>query len=108
MKHLVQSITIAVAVLMLPATAGLAEASKVEKRDHIRMEAGKRVGIRGPGHFKRVLSRRVKGAGDAVGECQPVDSKWCNEGFTKFCAESNGIGTTEPDGSLICTYPGVD
>lgn len=108
MTHLVLSITIAVAVLMLPPTAGLAEASKVEKRDHIRMEAGKRVGVRGPGHFKRVLSGREKGDGGGVVECQPVDSKWCNEGFTKFCAESNGIGTTEPDGSLICTYRGAD
>jgi len=104
MKHLAQGITIAVAVLMLPATAGLAEASKVEMRDNIRMEAGKRIGVRGPSHFKRVLSSRVKGDGGGVVECQPVDSKWCNEGFTKFCAESNGVGSTDPDGRLICTY----
>lgn len=104
MKHLVQGITIAVAVLMLPATVGFAEASKVEKRDIIRMESVKRVGVRGPSHFKRVLSGRVKGDRGGVVECQPIDSKWCNEGFTKFCAESNGVGSSDPDGGLICTY----
>ncbi len=104
MKHLVHGMTIAVASLMLSSTVGFAEVSKVEKRDTLRMQVHERVGVRGPKQFKRVLSGRVKGEGGGVVECQPVDSKWCNEGFTKFCAESNGVGKTDPEGHIICTY----
>ncbi|WP_306258075.1 hypothetical protein [Pararhizobium sp. IMCC21322] len=108
MKHLVQGIAIAVAALMLSSTVGFTQSSKVEKRDNISIEAVKRVDVRGPKQFKRVLSGRVKGEGGGIVECQPINSKWCNVGFTKFCAESNGIGSSDPDGGLICTYPGAD
>lgn len=104
MRHLVQGMTIAITALMLSSTVGFAEFSKVEKRDTLRMQAHERVGVRGPKQFKRLLSRRTKGAGGGVVECQPVDSKWCNEGFTKFCAESNGVGKTDSKGHVICTY----
>lgn len=109
MKHLVQGISITIAALMLSATGSFAEASKVQKRDTtMGIKAVERVDVRGPRQFKRVLSGRVKGEGGGVVECQPIDSKWCNVGFPKFCAESNGIGSSDPDGGHICTYPGAD
>lgn len=108
MKHLAQGIALSVAALMLSASMGLAETSGVEKRDTLRLKQVERVNVRGPKQLKRVLSGRAKGETDGVVECQPINSKWCNVGFPKFCAESNGVGTSDPDGGLICTYPSPD
>ncbi|MEP0518999.1 MAG: hypothetical protein ABJO09_04330 [Hyphomicrobiales bacterium] len=108
MRHLVQAIAISVAALTLSATGSVAETLKLQVKDSMHINSFKRLDVHGPRQFKRVLSSRTVGDSGGVVECQPVDSKWCNDGFTKFCAESNGIGTTEPDGSVICTYSGRD
>ena len=77
---------------------------KVAKRKKIL----KRVIVRRPTQLRRVLAARGKDHQAVEISCKPATSTWCSTDFADACGNQGGIGSTQPDGSAVCSFPDVD